>query len=619
MEAIAARDSGAVVLARAAGEVVNVDATRIVVRVDEDREGGEPRVDIYSLVKYQRSNQSTCINQRPVAHLGQRVRKGQVLADGPSTDHGELALGRNVLVAFMPWGGYNFEDAIVISERVVKEDIFTSIHIEEFEVEACDTKQGKEEITRDIPNVGEEALRNLDDSGIIRIGAKVAPGDILVGKITPKGETQLSPEEKLLKAIFGEKAGDVRDTSLIVPPGIEGTIVGVRVFARRGAEKDERARAIEEEDVARIEKDFYDEIKIVEEERDKKLRSLLVGQRAAVDIEHDQASGVVVGKGEPLTAAFLANRAGKALLALPITEPGGLHRRIEDIEGAAREQIRVLQAARDEKIAKLRRGDELPPGVIKMVKVYIAMKRKLSVGDKMAGRHGNKGVVSIIVPEEDMPYTEDGTPVDLILNPLGVPSRMNVGQILETHLGWAAKQLHWIVATPVFDGATEEDIKTALRQAGLPEDGRVTLYDGKMGIPFDQKVVVGQIYMMKLHHLVDDKIHARSTGPYSLVTQQPLGGKAQFGGQRLGEMEVWALEAYGAARTLQEMLTVKSDDVVGRTRMYEAIVKGENTLEASLPESFNVLVKELQSLALDVELLEAGDVPQDEQLEEMSE
>jgi len=619
MEAIAARDSGAVVLARAVGEVVNVDATRIVVRVDEDSEGGEPRVDIYSLVKYQRSNQSTCINQRPVVQIGQRVQKGQVLADGPSTDQGELALGRNVLVAFMPWGGYNFEDAIVISERVVKEDIFTSIHIEEFEVEACDTKQGKEEITRDIPNVGEEALRNLDESGIIRIGAKVVPGDILVGKITPKGETQLSPEEKLLKAIFGEKAGDVRDTSLIVPPGIEGIVVGVRVFSRRGAEKDERARAIEEEDVARIEKDFYDEIKIVEEERDKKLRSLLVGQSAAADIEDGHGGTIVVRKGAPLTAAVLANRAGRALLDLPITEPVGLRRRIEEIEVTAREQIRALQAVRDEKTAKLRRGDELPPGVIKMVKVYIAMKRKLSVGDKMAGRHGNKGVVSIIVAEEDMPYTADGTPVDLILNPLGVPSRMNVGQILETHLGWAAKQLHWRVATPVFDGATEEDIKTALRQAGLPDDGRITLYDGKTGIPFDQKVVVGQIYMMKLHHLVDDKIHARSTGPYSLVTQQPLGGKAQFGGQRLGEMEVWALEAYGAARTLQEMLTVKSDDVVGRTRMYEAIVKGENTLEASLPESFNVLVKELQSLALDVELLEAGDVPQEEQLEEMSE
>ena len=619
METIAARDSGAVVLAKTAGEVVNVDATRIVVRVDEDSEGGEPRVDIYSLVKYQRSNQSTCINQRPVVHLGQQVQKGQVLADGPSTDQGELALGCNVLVAFMPWGGYNFEDAIVISERVVKEDIFTSIHIEEFEVEACDTKQGKEEITRDIPNVGEEALRNLDDSGIIRIGAKVAPSDILVGKITPKGETQLSPEEKLLKAIFGEKAGDVRDTSLVVPPGIEGIVVGVRVFSRRGAEKDERARAIEEEDVARIEKDFYDEIKIVEEERDKKLRSILVGQSAIRDIEGVGVGTLALRKGEPLTGVLLADLAGKALLDLPVTDSEGIRRRIDDIEGTAREQIRALQSIRDEKIAKLRRGDELPPGVIKMVKVYIAMKRKLSVGDKMAGRHGNKGVVSIIVPEEDMPYMEDGTPIDLILNPLGVPSRMNVGQILETHLGWAAKQLQWRVATPVFDGATEEDIKIALRQAGLPEDGRVTLYDGKMGMPFDQAVVVGQIYMMKLHHLVDDKIHARSTGPYSLVTQQPLGGKAQFGGQRLGEMEVWALEAYGAARTLQEMLTVKSDDVVGRTRMYEAIVKGENTLEASLPESFNVLVKELQSLALDVELLEAGDVPQDEQLEEMSE
>ncbi len=606
-------------LARAAGEVVNVDATRIVVRVDEDSEGGEPRVDIYSLVKYQRSNQSTCINQRPVVCLGQRVHKGQVLADGPSTDQGELALGRNILVAFMPWGGYNFEDAIVISERVVKEEIFTSIHIEEFEIEACDTKQGKEEITRDIPNVGEEALRNLDESGIIRIGAKVGPGDILVGKITPKGETQLSPEEKLLKAIFGEKAGDVRDTSLVVPPGIEGIIVGVRVFSRRGAEKDERARAIEEEDVARIEKDFYDEIKIVEEERDKKIRGLLVGQSAMADIQPDRTSTIVIHKGERLTEEVLADLAGQRLLDLPVADSGWVRVRMDDIEGAAREQIRVLQSIRDEKIAKLRRGDELPPGVIKMVKVYIAMKRKLSVGDKMAGRHGNKGVVSIIVPEEDMPYMEDGAPIDLILNPLGVPSRMNVGQILETHLGWAAKQLRWRVATPVFDGATEQDIKAALRQAGLPEDGRVTLYDGKTGMPFDQKVVVGQIYMMKLHHLVDDKIHARSTGPYSLVTQQPLGGKAQFGGQRLGEMEVWALEAYGAARTLQEMLTVKSDDVIGRTRMYEAIVKGENTLEASLPESFNVLVKELQSLALDVELLEAGDVPQDEQLEEMSE
>jgi DNA-directed RNA polymerase subunit beta len=620
MEAIAARDSGAIVLAKAAGEVVNVDATRIVVRVDEDGEGGEPRVDIYSLVKYQRSNQSTCINQRPVVGIGDRVKRGDVLADGPATDHGELALGRNVVVAFMPWGGYNFEDAIVISERVVKEDIFTSIHIEEFEVEACDTKQGKEEITRDIPNVGEEALKDLDDSGIIRIGAKVKAGDILVGKITPKGETQLSPEEKLLKAIFGEKAGDVRDTSLTVPPGVEGIIVGVRVFSRRGAEKDARTLAIEEEEIVRIEKDVFDEKKIVEEERDKKVRQLLVGKTARADVLAAHTRDVLIAAGETVTPEALSGLAGKALLALSVVESDVVSEHLQEIDEAAKEQLYNLQALLEEKKGRLRRGDELPPGVIKMVKVSVAMKRKLSVGDKMAGRHGNKGVVSIVVPEEDMPYMEDGTPVDLILNPLGVPSRMNVGQILETHLGWAAQKLALHVATPVFDGATEEDIRTALRQAALPEDGRVTLYDGKSGEPFDQKVVVGQIYMMKLHHLVDDKIHARSTGPYSLVTQQPLGGKAQFGGQRLGEMEVWALEAYGAARTLQEMLTVKSDDVVGRTRMYEAIVKGEHTLEASLPESFNVLVKELQSLALDVELLEAGDIPPDEQqFEEMSE
>ncbi len=619
MEGIAARDSGAVVLATAPGEVVNVDATRIVVRVDEDGEGGEPRVDIYSLVKYQRSNQSTCINQRPVVSLGERVRKGDILADGPATDHGELALGRNIIVAFMPWGGYNFEDAIVISERVVKEDIFTSIHIEEFEVEACDTKQGKEEITRDIPNVGEEALRDLDDSGIIRIGAKVSAGDILVGKITPKGETQLSPEEKLLKAIFGEKAGDVRDTSLTVPPGVEGIVVGVRVFSRRGSEKDARMLAIEEDEALRIRKDFADETKIVEEERDKKLRQLLAGHVVRGDVFDPVTGTVLVPDAGSLTEAVLNALTGPSLAGMAVVEADLVADRRHDIEDSAAQQIYVLQSMLEEKIMRLHRGDELPPGVIKMVKVSVAMKRKLSVGDKMAGRHGNKGVVSIIVPEEDMPYIGDGTPVDLILNPLGVPSRMNVGQILETHLGWAAKALHWDVASPVFDGATEDDIKTALQEATLPEDGRVTLYDGKSGEPFDQKVVVGQIYMMKLHHLVDDKIHSRSTGPYSLVTQQPLGGKAQFGGQRLGEMEVWALEAHGAARTLQEMLTVKSDDVVGRTRMYEAIVKGENTLEASLPESFNVLVKELQSLALDVELLEAGELPSDEPLEEMSE
>ena len=619
METIAARDSGAVVLAKAAGEVVNVDATRIVVRVDEDDEGGNTRVDIYSLVKYQRSNQSTCINQRPIVDLGQRVSKGEVLADGPSTEFGELALGRNVLVAFMPWGGYNFEDAIVISERVVKEDVFTSIHIEEFDVEACDTKQGKEEITRDIPNVGEEALANLDESGIVRIGATVTPGDILVGKITPKGETQLSPEEKLLKAIFGEKAGDVRDTSLTVPPGVEGTIVGVRVFSRRGADKDERMQFIEDEDVVRIEKDIYDEIKIVAEERDKKIRRLLLGKTAIIaDVSNGKANRRA-SKGTKLTEKALAKLSGKALLDVRVEESDLVHERMLEATEAAERQLDDLKRTSEEKIVKLRRGDELPPGVIKMVKVYVAMKRKLSVGDKMAGRHGNKGVVSIIVPEEDMPYMADGTPIDLILNPLGVPSRMNVGQILETHLGWAVQKLDVAVSTPVFDGATEKNIKDALVQADLPENGRVELFDGKSGVPFDQQVVVGQIYMMKLHHLVDDKIHARSTGPYSLVTQQPLGGKAQFGGQRLGEMEVWALEAYGAARTLQEMLTVKSDDVAGRTRMYEAIVKGENTLEASLPESFNVLVKELQSLALDVELLEASEVPQDDQWEEMSE
>src|SRR6266581_1845367 len=616
MEAIAARDSGAVVLARAAGEVVNVDATRIVVRVDEDSEGGEPRVDIYSLVKYQRSNQSTCINQRPVVCLGQRVHKGQVLADGPSTDQGELALGRNILVAFMPWGGYNFEDAIVISERVVKEDIFTSIHIEEFEVEACDTKQGKEEITRDIPNVGEEALRNLDDSGIIRIGAKVAPGDILVGKITPKGETQLSPEEKLLKAIFGEKAGDVRDTSLIVPPGIEGTVVGVRVFSRRGAEKDERARAIEEEDVARIEKDFYDEIKIVEEERDKKIRGLLVGHSAMADIQPDHTSTIVIHKGERLTEEVLADLAGQRLLDLPVADSGRVRVRMDDIEGAAREQIRVLQSIRDEKIAKLRRGDELPPGVIKMVKVYIAMKRKLSVGDKMAGRHGNKGVVSIIVPEEDMPYLPDGTPVEIVLNPLGVPSRMNVGQILETHLGWAAHALGLYFATPVFNAATENEIKSWLDRAGLPKGGKTKLFDGMSGEGFEQDVTVGYIYMLKLSHLVDDKIHARSIGPYSLITQQPLGGKAQFGGQRFGEMEVWALEAYGAAHILQELLTAKSDDVTGRAKIYEAIVKGDASFQPGLPESFNVLIRELQALCLDVELMKTKKKPLIEATEE---
>jgi DNA-directed RNA polymerase subunit beta len=605
MEYIAARDSGAVVVAKNAGAVVSVDATRVVVRADptEEQETLEAKVDIYSLTKFQRSNQNTCINQKPIVHVGERVQAGEAIADGPATETGELALGQNVLVAFMPWGGYNFEDAIVVSERLVKRDRFTSIHIEEFEVEARDTKQGKEEITRDIPNVGEEALKDLDESGIIRIGAKVKPGDYLVGKVTPKGETQLSPEEKLLKAIFGEKAGDVRDTSLTVPPGVEGTVVGVRVFSRKGLDKDGRTRAIEEDEVRRIEKDFTEERQILETERDKRLRDLLVERRVIQDV-HDPATGaVLLRKGEVLTEVSLGRFDGWALLDLPVAERDGVLGPVEMVWERVRDQIQRLQDLCEEKIGKVRKGDELPPGVLKLVKVYIAMKRKLSVGDKMAGRHGNKGVVSVIVPEEDMPYMADGRPIDLILNPLGVPSRMNVGQILETHLGWAANDLGFYIASPVFDGAREDEIKQLLTDAGLPRTGSTVLYDGKGGDPFDQKVTVGYIYMMKLHHLVDDKIHARSTGPYSLVTQQPLGGKAQFGGQRLGEMEVWALEAYGAAYTLQEMLTVKSDDVAGRTRMYEAIVKGDNILDASLPESFNVLVKELQSLCLDVELI----------------
>jgi DNA-directed RNA polymerase subunit beta len=607
MEYIAARDSGAVLVARHPGTVVSVDATRIVVRAEpgSDTERLEAKVDIYNLTKFQRSNQNTCINQKPVVHVGERVERGEAIADGPATDAGELALGQNVLVAFMPWGGYNFEDAIVVSERLVKRDRFTSIHIEEFEVEARDTKQGKEEITRDIPNVGEEALKDLDESGIIRIGAKVKPGDYLVGKVTPKGETQLSPEEKLLKAIFGEKAGDVRDTSLTVPPGVEGTIVGVRVFSRKGLDKDLRARAIEDDEVRYIEKDFAEERQILESERDQRIRELLAGQRVGQEVRDPETGMVFLKKGSTLTSDVLARFGGWALLDLPLAERDGPVSAVETLWERVRDQVQRLQDLCEEKTSKVRKGDELPPGVLKLVKVYISMKRKLSVGDKMAGRHGNKGVVSVIVPEEDMPCMADGTPVDLILNPLGVPSRMNVGQILESHLGWAAEHLGLYIASPVFDGAREEDIKQLLAEAGLPQTGNTILYDGKTGEPFNQKITVGYIYMMKLHHLVDDKIHARSTGPYSLVTQQPLGGKAQFGGQRLGEMEVWALEAYGAAYTLQEMLTVKSDDVAGRTRMYEAIVKGDNILDASLPESFNVLVKELQSLCLDVELIKS--------------
>jgi DNA-directed RNA polymerase subunit beta len=607
MEHIVARDSGAVIVAKRPGVVEYVSADRIVVRAESRSKKTDPvqdlPLDIYNLTKYRRSNQNTCISQKPVMHKGQRVQAGDVIADGPATDQGELALGRNVLVAFMPWGGYNFEDAILVSERLVKEDRFTSIHIEEFEVQARDTKLGKEEVTRDIPNVSEEALKDLDESGIVRIGAKVKAGDILVGKITPKGETQLTPEEKLLRAIFGEKAGDVRDTSLTVPPGIEGTVVDVKVFSRRGVDKDERAKSIEEEEIARLEKDYQDEIAMVEMERDQKLKNLLVGKTATMELVDPVTKKKLTKKGDRIERVDLDNFSWNELKKIKVKEDDGLANTIKKIEELAEEQISIYDTMLEERIGRLRRGDDLPPGVIKMVKVYVAVKRKLSVGDKMAGRHGNKGVVSKILPEEDMPYLPDGTPVEIVLNPLGVPSRMNVGQILETHLGWAARALGLWVASPVFDGATEEEIKDHLKQARLPTSGKTVLYDGRTGKRFHQEVTVGQIYILKLAHLVDDKMHARSIGPYSLVTQQPLGGKAQFGGQRFGEMEVWALEAYGAAHTLQEMLTVKSDDVEGRNRIYEAIVKGENFLEPGTPESFNVLVKELQSLALDVELV----------------
>jgi DNA-directed RNA polymerase subunit beta len=654
MEKTVARDSGVTVVARRDGVVESVDSTRIVVKADKTSGARDTGVDIYNLVKYQRSNQNTCINQRPIIVVGDQVKAGDVIADGPSTEMGELALGRNVVVALMPWGGYNFEDSILISERVVKEDIYTSIHIEEFECVSRDTKLGPEEITRDIPNVGDEALTDLDESGIIRIGAEVRPGHILVGKITPKGETQLSPEEKLLRAIFGEKAGEVRDTSLRVPPGVEGTVINVRIFSRKGLGKDERSKSIEDEEVTRLRKDQHDEVRILQEGALRRLKKLLAGRRLAGRISDDSRK-VLLNKGQELTEEDIDQ--------LPMSYWSEIRVDNESVENelgriieSTTSQVNLIKHAFEDKIEKLKGGDELPPGVIKMVKVFVAIKRKLQVGDKMAGRHGNKGVISRILPEEDMPYLEDGTPVDVVLNPLGVPSRMNVGQILEAHLGWAARSLGQQIdellrthrgdgdavrrrlkeylntkdanelidgakeaevfklaekyrdgvriASPVFDGAAEEEIFNLLRRAGLPATGQVTLYDGRTGEPFDGKVTVGVMYIMKLHHLVDDKIHARSTGPYSLVTQQPLGGKAQFGGQRLGEMEVWALEAYGAAYTLQEMLTVKSDDVVGRTRMYEAIVKGDNLLEPGLPESFNVMVKELQSLGLDVDLVE---------------
>ncbi|MFZ1747812.1 MAG: DNA-directed RNA polymerase subunit beta [Nitrospirales bacterium] len=610
MEAVVARDSGYLAIAQRDGIVESVDARRIVVRTGlkekDDKKKGSRILDTYDLIKFQRTNQNTCITQTPIVRIGQPVKQGQVLADGPAMDRGELALGKNVLVAFMPWGGYNYEDAILLSEKMVKEDLFTSIHIEEFEVEARDTKLGKEEITRDIPNLGEEALRNLDESGIVRIGAEVKPGDILVGKVTPKGETQLTPEEKLLRAIFGEKAGDVKDTSLQVPPGIEGIVVDVKIFSRKGVDKDERSRTIETDDRVKVERDYQEELRIIEEERNRKIRKLLLGQFVGRDLMDPDSGEVILKKKGRITAEVLRKLSDDDARRVILADAEE-QKKLDEIEREAKDQIEILQTQYDEKVGRLRRGDELPPGVIKLVKVYLAIKRKIAVGDKMAGRHGNKGVVSRIMAEEDMPYLPDGTPVQIVLNPLGVPSRMNVGQILETHLGWAAKALGIQVETPVFDGASEKEIKELLKKANLPESGQSVVYDGRTGEPFKSPVTVGYMYMLKLHHLVDDKIHARSIGPYSLVTQQPLGGKAQFGGQRLGEMEVWALQAYGAASTLQEFLTVKSDDVPGRSRMYEAIVKGENFLEPGLPESFNVLVKELQSLGLDVELIKSAD------------
>jgi len=658
MERVTARDSGAVVLCKREGIVDQVDSERIIVRVESDHSGvlsREVGADIYQLIKFKRSNQNTCISQKPLVRVGDRVKKGQVLADGPCTERGELALGRNVLVAFVPWRGYNFEDAILVSEKLVKDDYYTSIHIEEYEIEARDTKLGPEEVTRDIPNISESFLRNLDESGVIRIGAVVKPGDILVGKVTPKGETTLTPEEKLLRAIFGEKAGDVRDASLYCPPGIEGTIVDVKIFTRKGGEKDERHKAIEATQVFKLEKNLADEIRILTDERLKRLNDLLGGKVLQADLHDEKTNKRLLTKGVELTREIIEKISTRNLKRLKLNEKDPLLiEKIEEVEEMTSRQIDVLRKITEERKEKLKKGDELPPGVIKLVKAYIAMKRKLSIGDKMAGRHGNKGVIARIVPQEDMPYMPDGTPVEIVLNPLGVPSRMNVGQVLETHLGWASKELgnslkrllskevkaealrRWFrevftetavwktlaklsddelleyaegfregipFATPVFDGAREPEIRHLLEVAGLPHAGKINLFDGMNGEQFDQPVTVGYIYMLKLSHLVDDKIHARSIGPYSLITQQPLGGKAQFGGQRFGEMEVWALEAYGAAHILQELLTAKSDDVYGRAKIYEAIVKGEPGIEPGVPESFNVLVRELQSLCLDVELM----------------
>jgi DNA-directed RNA polymerase subunit beta len=607
MEAITAHDSGAVVIGRRAGIVDKVDSQRIIIRALEEGRGDEPtKADIYSLTKFKRSNQNTCFNQRPLVREGNLVKKGDIIADGPATDRGELALGRNILAVFIPWRGYNFEDAILVSEKLVRDDSYTSIHIEEFEIEARDTKLGPEEITRDIPNINEEFLKQLDDNGIIKIGSRVKPGDILVGKVTPKGETQPTPEEKLLRAIFGEKAREVRDASLVTPPGIEGIVVDVKIFSRRGVEKDERTLTIEQEQITRWKRNVEDEIRIIEDEETRSIAQLLEGYTLKADLWDEGKENKLLEKKTALTKEILSSLTSEDIRRIKVG--GDIKIKIKDIEDKTKRQKEVLEEQFQQKVIELQRGDDLPPGVIKMAKIYVAMKRKLSVGDKMAGRHGNKGVIARILPEEDMPFLPDGKPVEIVLNPLGVPSRMNVGQILETHLGWAAKALGLYFSTPVFDGAQEQDIKEMLNEAGLPENGKSLLYDGLTGEAFDNKVTVGYIYMMKLHHLVDDKIHARSTGPYSLITQQPLGGKAQFGGQRFGEMEVWALEAYGAAYTLQELLTAKSDDVQGRSKIYEAIVKGETALEPGMPESFNVLVKELQSLCLKIDLLKESEI-----------
>jgi DNA-directed RNA polymerase subunit beta len=654
IESVVARDSGISVIARREGVVEDVDASRIVVRSRVESDDDEPEVEIYKLIKFKKSNQNSCYTQKPIVEQGALVKKGQTIADGPASELGELALGQNVMVAFMSWGGYNFEDSILVSERVVKEDVYTSIHIEEFEVVSRDTKLGKEEITKDIPNVGEDALRYLDESGIIMIGAEVKPGDILVGKITPKGETQLSPEEKLLRAIFGDKAGDVKDSSLRVPPGVQGIVIDAKVFSRRGVEKDMRSMEIEAEEKRRLKKDLQDEIDVIGRSAREKLKDLLIRKKLKTGLRDKVSGDILMPANKSIKAEDVNRIAIEAWAGSDLRTTMDVIEKLEEIIQRYSAKIARTTKLFEDKIDRLGVGDELAPGVIKMVKVYVAVKRMLSVGDKMAGRHGNKGVLSRVLPVEDMPYFSDGTPVDVVLNPLGVPSRMNVGQVLETHLGWASRELGAQVekildtmknadelrrrlkklypkdeykffetssdeelikrakllkdgvpmATPVFDGALEDEIEKYLKEAGLPITGQTTLYDGRTGEPFDQKITVGVMYIMKLHHLVDDKLHARSIGPYSLVTQQPLGGKAQFGGQRLGEMEVWAMEAYGAAYTLQEFLTVKSDDVAGRTRMYERIVKGNNVLEAGLPESFKVLMKELQSLGLELQLFE---------------